>query len=150
MTWKFGLMHFYTAWGRNLSHCPLAPLREMNMNEINAFLLMSQGNDDLSEDLSYRYQRYWKLAAGFKCSVSCLILCHGLLIFSKTHIHISKTHLYSHDVAGHHSPSCAGQSETIGKKEINMQSTLFFLLQVKLSSVRQIFGFLFSCRGNKM
>lgn len=124
MTWKCELMHFYTAWGRNLPHCPLAPLREMNINEISAFLMMSQGNDDLSEDLSYKYQRSWRLSAGFTCSVSCLIICHGLLIFSKTHIHISKTHLYSHDAA-----------ETIGKKEINMQSTLFFLLQVKLSSV---------------
>lgn len=112
MTWKYRLIHFYRAWGRNPSHCPL---REMNGNEIGAFLLMSQGSDDLSEDLSYRVLKAWKLSDGFTCLLRCLILFHGLLTFSKAHIP-SKTHLYTHGAAGCHSPSCAGRLKTMGKK----------------------------------
>lgn len=62
------------------------------------------------------YQRYWKLSAGFTCLLSCSIVCHGLLAFSKAHIHISKSQLYSHGAAGCHTPSCAGQSKTMGHK----------------------------------
>lgn len=81
-------------------------------------------------------------------------------MFSKAHIHISKTHLYSHGAVGCHSPSCAWQSKTMGKKLSLKIFVIYFIFSTsgELSVVKPvqfptdsyICELLYSCMENEL